>query len=257
MQSADSLTSACAHQAARPLALKGVAAELTLGWVGLLHFTQTRRQAHSCSPGLRGQLPILTQSAKTLKRSPGAARRSTAWLYSIRISSKAASSMAAPRPRVGPCYPDGDEIRGGFWGPVTSSIDWCERNYTVTPYIAEFGNTLTNIGFVVLGRAFHEFLSALVSTVVWLGENKHQTEECVVPLSASVRRQAMQARGARVSVRAPPPVCGFGRPGLRCVPRDTSVQVRWRVDTAHSLLSWRLHQASMLCRSELVQVQGD
>ena len=25
----------------------------------------------------------------------------------------------------------------GYWGPVTASIDWCETNYQVTPYIAE------------------------------------------------------------------------------------------------------------------------
>ncbi|KAL1526508.1 hypothetical protein AB1Y20_015218 [Prymnesium parvum] len=39
----------------------------------------------------------------------------------------------------------------GYWGPVTSSIDWCERNYVVTPFIAEFFNTLSNLGMIVLG----------------------------------------------------------------------------------------------------------
>ena len=38
-----------------------------------------------------------------------------------------------------------------YWGEVTATIDWCEPNYTVSPYIAEFVNTITNIGFVVLG----------------------------------------------------------------------------------------------------------
>ena len=26
----------------------------------------------------------------------------------------------------------------GFWGPPTSTLDWCEANYDVTFYIAEF-----------------------------------------------------------------------------------------------------------------------
>ena len=26
----------------------------------------------------------------------------------------------------------------GFWGPITSNIDWCEGNYEVTYYVAEF-----------------------------------------------------------------------------------------------------------------------
>lgn len=28
--------------------------------------------------------------------------------------------------------------REGYWGPTTSTLDWCEENYAVTRYIAEF-----------------------------------------------------------------------------------------------------------------------
>ncbi|RXK41635.1 dihydroceramidase [Tremella mesenterica] len=36
-------------------------------------------------------------------------------------------------------------------GKHTSTIDWCELNYSVTPYVAEFVNTLTNLPTVLLG----------------------------------------------------------------------------------------------------------
>lgn len=38
----------------------------------------------------------------------------------------------------------------GYWGPSTSSIDWCEANYAVSRFIAEFTNTLSNLIFVAL-----------------------------------------------------------------------------------------------------------
>ncbi|KAI0234600.1 Alkaline ceramidase 3 [Lamellibrachia satsuma] len=34
---------------------------------------------------------------------------------------------------------------GGYWGKPTSTIDWCEKNYEVSYYIAEFWNTISNI----------------------------------------------------------------------------------------------------------------
>lgn len=37
----------------------------------------------------------------------------------------------------------------GYWGPVTSTIDWCESNYAVTLYIAEFWNSISNLSFIV------------------------------------------------------------------------------------------------------------
>ncbi|CAF3387422.1 unnamed protein product [Rotaria socialis] len=38
----------------------------------------------------------------------------------------------------------------GYWSPSTSSIDWCERNYVVTQYIAEFWNCLSSLVFCLL-----------------------------------------------------------------------------------------------------------
>ncbi len=39
----------------------------------------------------------------------------------------------------------------GFWGLPTASIDWCEANYAVTPWVAEFWNTLSSLAMVVAG----------------------------------------------------------------------------------------------------------
>ncbi len=44
-------------------------------------------------------------------------------------------------------------LTAGFWGPPTSSVDWCEANYRVTPYVAEFWNTLSSLAMVVAGVA--------------------------------------------------------------------------------------------------------
>lgn len=38
----------------------------------------------------------------------------------------------------------------GYWEGVTSTIDWCEENYVVTPYIAEAMNTISNAVFILL-----------------------------------------------------------------------------------------------------------
>eukprot|EP01089_Gocevia_fonbrunei_P013844 TRINITY_DN3645_c0_g1_i1.p1 TRINITY_DN3645_c0_g1~~TRINITY_DN3645_c0_g1_i1.p1 ORF type:complete len:269 (-),score=6.23 TRINITY_DN3645_c0_g1_i1:123-929(-) len=38
----------------------------------------------------------------------------------------------------------------GYWGPVTASIDWCEPNYVVSHYIAEFWNTISNFMLILL-----------------------------------------------------------------------------------------------------------
>ena len=39
----------------------------------------------------------------------------------------------------------------GYWGRVNSSIDWCERNYVVSFFVAEYFNTLSSALMVVLG----------------------------------------------------------------------------------------------------------
>merc|ERR1711934_283612 len=39
----------------------------------------------------------------------------------------------------------------GYWGDPTSSIDWCESNYVVSFYIAEFWNTISSFLMVVAG----------------------------------------------------------------------------------------------------------
>ncbi|KAJ0610657.1 putative ceramidase [Helianthus annuus] len=47
-----------------------------------------------------------------------------------------------------------------FWGPVTSSHEWCEKNYAVSSYVAEFYNTISNIPCIVL--ALVGLLSSLI-----------------------------------------------------------------------------------------------
>ncbi|XP_038051196.1 alkaline ceramidase 3-like [Patiria miniata] len=43
----------------------------------------------------------------------------------------------------------GVQPHAGFWGPKSSTLDWCERNYATTTYIAEFWNTVSNIVFII------------------------------------------------------------------------------------------------------------
>ncbi len=38
----------------------------------------------------------------------------------------------------------------GFWGAPTSTIDWCEPNYAITSYVAEFFNTVSSLAIVAV-----------------------------------------------------------------------------------------------------------
>ncbi|NWY46583.1 ACER3 ceramidase, partial [Acrocephalus arundinaceus] len=39
--------------------------------------------------------------------------------------------------------------REGYWGTPTSTLEWCEENYAVSYYIAEFWNTVSNLIFIL------------------------------------------------------------------------------------------------------------
>ncbi|KAG0378869.1 Alkaline ceramidase 3 [Mortierella sp. AD032] len=42
--------------------------------------------------------------------------------------------------------------RVGYWSPNTASVDWCENNYVVSYYIAEFWNTISSLFIIALGE---------------------------------------------------------------------------------------------------------
>ena len=39
----------------------------------------------------------------------------------------------------------------GVWGAPTSTVDWCEANYAVTPFVCEFFNTVSSLAMVAAG----------------------------------------------------------------------------------------------------------
>lgn len=42
---------------------------------------------------------------------------------------------------------------GWYWGDIDANIDWCERNYDTTEYIAEFWNTISSIPIFLFALA--------------------------------------------------------------------------------------------------------
>jgi dihydroceramidase len=71
-------------------------------------------------------------------------------------------------------YPPPPEA--GFWNEITSTIDWCEENYVVTPYIAEAVNTISNSLFIIL--AAFAFRSAI--------KNKLETRFSLISLGFAI-----------------------------------------------------------------------
>ncbi|TPX17418.1 uncharacterized protein E0L32_003061 [Thyridium curvatum] len=62
------------------------------------------------------------------------------------------------------------EARDGFWGEQTSTLNWCEEDYNITKYCAEFVNTVTNVMFLWLGsKGIRDCLTYPYSTVFIVG----------------------------------------------------------------------------------------
>uniref|UniRef100_A0A3Q2TT17 Alkaline ceramidase n=1 Tax=Fundulus heteroclitus TaxID=8078 RepID=A0A3Q2TT17_FUNHE len=53
--------------------------------------------------------------------------------------------------------------RQGYWGRPTSTLEWCEENYVVSFYIAEFWNTVSNLIMILppLYGAVHTYRNGL------------------------------------------------------------------------------------------------
>jgi dihydroceramidase len=68
-----------------------------------------------------------------------------------------------------------DKHPDGYWGKPSSTVDWCERNYQVTFYVAEFFNSISSFAMIccgLLGVLVHfkdleeRFFFAFISVVV-------------------------------------------------------------------------------------------
>lgn len=71
------------------------------------------------------------------------------------------------------------ETATGFWGPITSTVDWCESNYAHLSFVAELFNSVSSLAMVLaglLGLALHRhvlerrfMLAYVMVSVVGLG----------------------------------------------------------------------------------------
>lgn len=43
-----------------------------------------------------------------------------------------------------------ESVVPSFWGPVTSTMDWCEKNYAHSSYVTELHNTISNLPCIIL-----------------------------------------------------------------------------------------------------------
>jgi dihydroceramidase len=67
-----------------------------------------------------------------------------------------------------------EQHQARYWGPATAPINWCEEDYVVSPYIAEFFNTISNLVYLLCGlaalrtalRGYHT--KTLPSSFIWL-----------------------------------------------------------------------------------------
>ncbi|KAM0052158.1 putative ceramidase [Helianthus debilis subsp. tardiflorus] len=88
-----------------------------------------------------------------------------------------------------------------FWGPVTSSHEWCEKNYVVSSYVAEFYNTISTIPCILLadGGIYIEknkLKERSIMDVVGLNLRK----SVVAPLSRNYRLQPLYKHGLYLKV---------------------------------------------------------
>ncbi|KAF9899816.1 Alkaline ceramidase 3 [Linnemannia zychae] len=65
--------------------------------------------------------------------------------------------------------------QAGYWGPPTSSIDWCEDNYVWSYYIAEFFNSFSSFAMIILGEAACYSINRLQSDMQRIAASSEST----------------------------------------------------------------------------------